>query len=74
MRVEEAYMNKIAWHEAHEKAVVQEERVKGDHRVEEAKYGLQSEVDRLTVMVNLYKEKLTRRETENRNLLVEVKR
>ena len=73
MRVEEAYLNKITWHEARETAAVQEERVKADHRVEETKYGLQSEIDRLTVMINLYKEKLTRRETENRNLLVEVK-
>ena len=34
---------------------------------------MQSEIDRLTVIINLYKEKLTRRETENRNLLVELK-
>ena len=30
------------------------------------------EIERLTLLVNVYKDKLTRRETENRNLLVEL--
>lgn len=34
---------------------------------------MQTEIDRLTVMINLYKDKLNRRESENRNLLVELK-
>ena len=34
---------------------------------------MQAEIDRLTVMINLYKDKLNRRESENRNLLVELK-
>ena len=34
---------------------------------------MQAEIDRLTVLINLYKEKLNKRETENRNLLVELK-
>jgi hypothetical protein len=34
---------------------------------------MQSEIDRLTVMIILYRDKLNRRESENRNLLVELK-
>ena len=34
---------------------------------------MQEENDRLTVIINLYKEKLTRKEAENRHLLVELK-
>jgi len=34
---------------------------------------MQEEIDRLTVIINLYKEKLTRKEAENRNLLIELK-
>ena len=34
---------------------------------------MDSEIERLTVIINLYKDKLTRRESENRNLLVELK-
>lgn len=34
---------------------------------------MQDEISRLTIITNLYKEKLNRRETENRNLLVELK-
>ncbi len=34
---------------------------------------MQAEIERLTVLINLYKEKLNKRETENRNLLVELK-
>ena len=34
---------------------------------------MDSEIERLTIIINLYKDKLTRRESENRNLLVELK-
>ena len=73
MRVEEAYLNKIEWYKANESAITQEEQIKGEHRVEEMRLTMQAEIDRLTVLINLYKEKLNKRETENRNLLVEVK-
>ena len=33
----------------------------------------EEESKRLTVIINLYKEKLAKRETENRNLLVELR-
>jgi len=41
--------------------------------VEDTRLVMQTEIDRLTVMINLYKDKLNRRESENRNLLVELK-
>ena len=34
---------------------------------------MQAEIDRLNEIINLYKAKLTRRESENRNILVELK-
>ena len=73
MRVEEAYLNKIQWFKANEEAIKQELAIKMDAKIKETKAVMQSEIDRLTVIINLYKEKLTRRETENRNLLVELK-
>lgn len=66
-------MNKIEYYKAREPAIIQEEQIKGDNRVEKTRVTMQAEIDRLTVMINLYKEKLNRRETENRNLLVELK-
>lgn len=51
----------------------EEEKIKADHRVEETQDAMKSETERLQVIINLYKEKLTRRESENRNLLVELK-
>ena len=41
--------------------------------MEDTRLVMQAEIDRLTVMINLYKDKLNRRESENRNLLVELK-
>jgi len=73
MRVEEAYMNKIAWFKANEEALKQEWTIKLEHAVRDTKELMQQEIDRLTVIINLYKEKLSRRETENRNLLIELK-
>lgn len=73
MRVEEAYLNKIEWYKGREKAIIQEEQIKAEHRVEETRRVMQEEIDRLTVIINLYKEKLTRKEAENRNLLIELK-
>ena len=73
MRVEEAYLNKIEWFKSNEIAIKQEWTIKMEHALKEIKEVMQSEVDRLTVIINLYKEKLNRRETENRNLLVELK-
>lgn len=34
---------------------------------------MRAEIDRLNQLITLYKEKLTRRESENRNILVELK-
>lgn len=73
MRVDEAYTNKIEWYKGREKAIIQEEQIKAEHRVEETRRFMQEENDRLTVIINLYKEKLTRKEAENRHLLVELK-
>jgi len=73
MRVEEAYINKIEYYKAREPALIQEEQIKGEHKVEDTRLIMQTEIDRLTVMINLYKDKLNRRESENRNLLVELK-
>ena len=36
LRVEKAYLDKIEWYKMHEKALREEERIKADHRVEEA--------------------------------------
>lgn len=73
LRVEKAYLDKIEWYKTQEKAIREEEKIKGDHRVEEAKDVMKAEIDRLNVLITLYKEKLTRRESENRNILVELK-
>jgi len=73
MRVEEAYLNKIEWYKANESAILQEEQIKCEHRVDETRLTMQTEIDRLTVLINLYREKLSKRETESRNSLVEVK-
>jgi len=73
MRVEEAYINKIEYYKAREPALIQEEQIKGEHKVEDTRLIMQTEIDRLTVIINLYKDKLNRRESENRNLLVELK-
>ena len=73
LRVEKAYLDKIEWYKTNEKAIREEEKIKADHRVEEAKGTLNAEIDRLAEIINLYKEKLTRRESENRNILVELK-
>ena len=73
MRVEEAYLNKIEWYKANEKAVIEEERIKADRRVNEVTETMKTEIERLTSIINLYKEKLNKRENENRNLLVELK-
>lgn len=73
LRVEKAYLDKIEWYKTNEKAVREEEKIKADHRVEEALQVKQVEIDRLIMTINLYKEKLTRRESENRNILVELK-
>lgn len=73
MRVEEAYLNKIEWFKGNEVAIKQEWTIKLDHAVKEIKETMQDEISRLTIITNLYKEKLNRRETENRNLLVELK-
>ena len=51
----------------------EEETIKADHRIDESKTAMEREVERLTVIINLYKDKLTRRESENRNCLVELK-
>ena len=73
LRVEKAYLDKIEWYKTNENAIREEERIKADHRVEEIISQKQAEIDRLQVTINLYKEKLTRRESENRNILVELK-
>lgn len=54
-------------------ALKQEWAIKMESKVTETKHQMQGEIDRLTIIINLYKEKLVRRETENRNLLVELK-
>lgn len=73
LRVEKAYLDKIEWYKTNENALREEEKIKTEHKVEEAKEPLNAEIDRLKVIIGLYKEKLTRREAENRNILVELK-
>ena len=73
MRVEEVYLNKIEYMKAQEKALIEEWTIKCQHKVEDKKAQMQSEIERLTVIINLYKEKLTRKENENRNIMVELR-
>ena len=73
LRVEKAYLDKIEWYKNNEAALKEEINIKIEHKVEEAKDQMQAEIDRLNEIINLYKAKLTRRESENRNILVELK-
>ena len=71
--MEEFFLNEKSQWETEKEIIVKKEEVKTLKRIEEVKIELNVEIDRLTVLVNIYKEKLTRREQENRNLLVELK-
>lgn len=73
MRVEEAYLNKIEWYKANEKAIIEEWEIKLERSVNDVKETMTLEISRLTSIINLYREKLNKRENENRNLLVDVK-
>ena len=73
LRVEKAYLDKIEWYKSNEIALKEEKEIYTEHKVEEAKEVLKAEIARLHVIISLYKEKLTRREGENRNILVELK-
>lgn len=73
LRVEKAYLDKIEWYKTNEKAMREEEKIRADHRVMDVEATWKAEVERQLVIINLYKEKLTRRESENRNILVELK-
>ena len=73
MRIEKAYLEKIEWYKSNINVINQQWEIKCEHRVREAEHKKQIEIDRLTVIINLYKEKLIRKESETRNLLVELK-
>ncbi len=47
--------------------------IKCEHRIRESKHTKQIEINRLKVIINLYKEKLTSEKSEAKNLLVELK-
>jgi len=73
-RVEEVYINKIEYLKEQIVAIKKEWEVKLNFRVAEKKEELESEISRLTVLINLFKDKLARRENENRSLLSEINR
>ena len=73
LRVEKAYLDKIEWYKNELNAKEEEIKIRIEHKVEEAKDQMQAEIDRLNEIIELYKAKLTRRESENRNILVELK-
>jgi len=50
-----------------------EEKHKYDAREFTLKSSYDKEIERLTHIINLYKDKLTRKESENRNLFVDLK-
>ena len=72
VRVEQAYLNKIEWYKEHEKTMKEEHRLKTERRVTILNENSRLEIDRLTVIINQYREKLNKREHENRNLLVKI--
>ena len=72
MRMEEAYLNKIEGYKVNIEKMKKEHSVKYTRISESLKLTHKDEITRLTVMINVYKEKLTRREVESRNQLIEI--
>lgn len=66
-------MNKIEYLKEQTVKIKEEWEVKLNFRVAEKKEELDVEITRLTVLINLFKDKLARRENENRSLLTEIK-
>jgi len=52
--------------------IKKESRIRAEFAFEEKSHGLQTEIERLTTIVNTYKEKISRKERENTNLLAEL--
>lgn len=73
MRVEEAYINKIEGYKVNETALIKEWEIRVKHKESEIRAMWESEERRLTLQVNLYKEKLSKRENENRVIRVDLK-
>ena len=71
--MEEFFLNEKSQWETEKEIIVKKEEVKTLKRIEEVKIELNVEIDRLTVLVNIYKEKLTRREQENVKHLITIK-
>ena len=71
--LEEFNLNKIAKLEAEKLIIIEKHEVVILERIDQVRAEMNIEIRRLSDLVNIYKEKLTRREQENRNLLVELK-
>ena len=71
IRVEEAYSNKIEWYKANEQAIRQENKIELHYQMDMLRKEKQKEIDKLTVIANLYKEKLDRKLAELRTLIAD---
>lgn len=71
IRVEEAYSNKIEWYKANEQAIRQEFKIELAYQLDMHRKEKQKEIDKLTVIANLYKEKLDRKLAELRTLIAD---
>ena len=70
---EETFLNRIEEYKARLLLKEQEEHLKASARVEEMRISMQTEIEKLNGIIVMYKDKLTRKESEVRNLLVELK-
>ena len=68
MKMEESYISKIQYFEKREPVIKEEQRYHWEHKLRDQNDVKDKEIQRLTIIINVYKEKLARRESENRNI------
>ena len=71
--LEEYFRNEISRMEAEKEGLVAKIEIQTVERIEIVRTELTVEIDRLKVLLGIYKDKFTRKEETNRNLLVELK-
>lgn len=71
-KLEEFYLNEIEILKTEKITIIKKHETEINIEVEQIKKELYIEIERITVLVNIYKEKLVKKTTEIRNLLVEL--
>ena len=71
-QLETFYLNEIETLKVDLEKNTKREKAQGEQNVEALRAEMDVEIERLTLLINRYKEKLTRREATNRDLLVEL--